>query len=77
MAQLSAGHRPGSAYYKKRIEAEEAATCPDCGETEAKDHWLDCGALEAARVECGVTGLEDLRTEATMKMFLRRVGWLC
>ena len=76
LAQLRAGHRPGSAYYRARIGVQERATCPDCGEVEDKDHWLVCGVLAAARVECGIRGIADLADEASMVQFLRRAGWL-
>ena len=38
--------------------------CVDCGEDEAKDHWLQCTAKERHRRICGITEVGDLCDDA-------------
>ena len=61
LARLRSGHTNELAAYRKRINAEEDALCPRCGEEEENtEHLLKCTAGEMMRRECGVEQIEHL-----------------
>ena len=73
MAQLRSGHCPSTSYYMKRIGSMEQAGCEDCGESDEKDHILECPRWAAKRRKWGLVGRpEDLR-EVGVVGYLREV----
>jgi len=70
-AQLRSGHCTKTGYYLHRIGKLESAACSKCGLDEGKDHWLECGAVDAWRRLWGLTGVSDLADGRAVGGFLR------
>jgi ribonuclease HI len=70
-AQLRAGHCVKSGYYLHRIGRQDNPRCLKCGEEEGKDHWLECGSVQAWRMLWGLMGVSDLTDGRAVGGFLR------
>lgn len=73
MAQLRAGHCPGTQEYECRVGRRSEDRCQDCGEKVGKDHWLECSRGEKWRRIVELRGPQDMAEEGKVVRFLRQV----